>query len=322
METPELPLILLAGRDRRGATLPEGRPDLHLLRGYKAVELEIAGRPLLVRLLERLRECGGFGPVFVAGPARVYEPLQESLAGEFRLIDTDSDFGGNLRAALEEVRSLGFAGHVAVMTSDVLPDPGEMRQVLDDLERHQPCDFLMVECRADDAARLGASDWKRRYLIRPRGESAAVPTLPGHFVVADLGAVRLDLLYGIFELAYRTRNRPTSYRRAVIVRSVLAKLFAEDLKRLARLGRPGVTWELVWNGLVLIKKLVTTGIDQDEMEDRVRRMWIRWRHRRRHPERRGRVMIHDGLSLARDVDTEEEAREVQRLWESVASRAV
>ncbi len=107
------------------------------------------------------------------------------------------------------------------------------------------------------------------------------------------------------------------------MRSVLAKLLAEDLKRLAHLRRPGVTWDMVWNGLVLIKKMAAvTGVDQAEMEDRARRMWFRWSHRRRHPECRGRVMIHDGVSLARDVDTEEEAREITRLWESFESRAV
>lgn len=307
---PLLPLVLLAGRDRRGAPLPESGRGLHPLHGYKAMELEVAGRPLIVRLLEVLRASGAFGPIFVAGPAHVYA----ALAG-IELIDTDRDFGGNIRAALEEVRRRGIAGQVAFMTSDLLPDPGELRAALDDLERHQPCDFWMVQCRVRDAGALGASAWKPEYLIRPEGESAAVGTLPGHLIVADPRIMRLEILYRAFELAYRTRNRPVRYRLAVIVPGMLGTLLAADLERLFTLRRPGVTFDMLWNAIVLIRKLVTAGCGQREMEDRIRRTWVHAEHRRRHPERRGRVMLHDGLTLGRDVDTEEEAREISRQFE-------
>jgi hypothetical protein len=305
-----LPLVLLAGRDRKGAPLPEAGRDQHPLHGYKAVELEIAGRPLIERLLETLRDSGAFGPIFVAGPARVYAALRG-----VELIDTDRDFGDNIRAAIEGVRRRGLVGQVAFMTSDVLPDPGELRAALDDLERHQPCDFWTVECRVRDAGALGASGWKPKYLIRPEGEAEPVATLPGHLLVADPRIARLDVLYRAFELAYRTRNRPTRYRRRVVVSGLLGALLAADLKRLVTLRRPGVTFDMLWNGLALVRKLVTTGCGQREMEDRLRRIWVHADHRRRHPERRGRVMVHDGLTLGRDVDTEEEARELSRQFE-------
>lgn len=311
MATFELPLILLAGRDRRQFAPPEGRSDLHLLRGYKAMEIQIAGRPLIARLLELLRESGVRGEIFVAGPARVYRELEADVS----LVDTDGDFGENIRAAVEAVRGNGHAGHAAVMTSDVLPEPAELRAAFEDFERHQPCDFWMVLCRSDPK-KLGASAWKRRYYVRPEGESAAVDTLPGHLFVADPGVVRLDLLYTLFELAYRTRNRPTSYRRSLIVRSILVRLLAIDLKRLVTFKRPDVTRDMLWNGLVLLKKIVSAGgVDQREMEVRLRRIWVPSRLRRRHPERRGRVMIHDGVSLACDIDTEEEARQAARTAE-------
>jgi hypothetical protein len=314
MATFEQPLILLAGRDRRPSALPDGRADLHLLRGYKAMEVEIGGEPLIVRLLERLRDGGVRGPVFVAGPARVYA----DLAGEVRLVDTDGDFGENIRASLEAVRESGFQGQVAVMTSDVLPEADELQAALADFERHQPCDFWMVQCRAD-RQKLGASAWKPRYFLRPEGESGGVATLPGHLFMADPRNVRLDLLYTLFELAYRTRNRPTAYRRSVIVKGILMTLLASDLKRLATFRRPVITRDMLWNGLTLIKKTTApSGVGQREMEDRLRRIWVRASVRRRHPERRGRVMIHDGISLARDIDTEEEAREAARRLEEEA----
>lgn len=308
MATLELPLILLAGRDRRQTSLPDGVDDRHLLRGYKAMEVEIGGRPLIVRLLERLHEGGVRGPIFVAGPARVYR----ELAGEVRLVDTDGDFGENIRASLKAVREDGHRGHVAVLTSDVLPEADELRAAFDDFERHQPLDFWMLVCRAGDPAKLGASAWKPTYLLRPEGESEAAATLPGHLFMADPENLRLELLYSLFELAYRTRNRPTSYRRTVIVRSVLSTVFAIDFKRLVTFRRPIVTRDMLWNGLVLVKKIMSDrGVDQGEMEDRLRRIWVRSSFRRRHPGRRGRVMIHDGVSFARDIDTEEEAREAE-----------
>ena len=306
-----LPLILLAGRDRRRSAAPEARPDLHLLRGYKARELVIGGRPLILCLLERLRECGGFDPIFVAGPARLYEGLDPEL----RLVDTDGDFSENVRAGLEAVAAAGCDGLIGVMTSDLLPEPAELRAALDDLERHRPLDFWIVECRARSPEELGTSAWKRKYYIRPRGEETVVGTLPGHLFVADPKVIRLDLLYTLFEIAYRTRNRPTSYRRAVVVRNILATLLFKDLKRLLTLRVPNITYDMLWHGLVAMKKAVSHGIDQDEVENRLRRIWVRSSHRRRHPKRRGRVMILDGVSLARDIDTEEEARELTALLE-------
>ena len=56
MERETLPMIILGGRDRGTTVLPEEGRNKHLLRGYKAVDLEIGGRPLILILIERLRE--------------------------------------------------------------------------------------------------------------------------------------------------------------------------------------------------------------------------------------------------------------------------
>ncbi len=301
--TTPIPILLLAGRDRRKTSVPGGR---HVLGGYKAMELQVAGRPLIVHLIERLRETGAIDPIFVAGPAQVYAELAE----EVRLVDTDSTFGENIRAGLEAILTEYPDSQVACITTDVLPETDELRRLFDDFERHQPLNFWTVECRAEDDAALGSSAWKRRYLIRPEGEERVVPTLPGHLVIGDPNALRLDLLYRIFELAYRTRNRPTAFRLTYVVRNALAMLLGRDLKKLMALRVPNITWSMVVNGLVLLRKLVTTGIDQREMEERIHRVWVRSSHRRRHPERRGRVLVSDILSLGIDIDTEEEAQEI------------
>lgn len=310
-----IPILLLAGRDRRTTVVPGGG---HVLAGYKAMDLKIAGRPMIVHLIERLREAGGFNPIFVAGPAAVYAELFEYVPlggprGEHtavRLVDTDATFGENIRAGVEVILAEHPDSYLACITTDVLPEVAELRRLLDDFERHQPLHFWTIECRAEDDALLGRSAWKRRYRIRPEGEEKVVPTLPGHLIIVDPGALRLHLLYRLFELAYRTRNRPTTFRRVYVIRKSLGMLLAEDLKRLLRLRLPVITWGMVYNGLVVVKKLLTTGLDQREMEDRLYRIWVRTSYRRRHPERRGRVLVTDILSLGVDIDTEEEAEEI------------
>ena len=309
MTKSRLPLLLLGGRDRRRKKPhEETRGGQQVLRGYKAVELDVGGKPLIVRLLERLRACGAFAPIFVAGPAKIYESLKD----EVHLVDTDSGFGDNIRAGLQAIVAHQGEGRVAVMTTDVLPDPGELAEMVEDIERHQPWDFWCVQCRAEDLRELGASSWKPKYRILPEGETQAIATVPGHLVGADLRVFRMDLLYDIFELAYRTRNQPIGPRRRRMVRGALATLIREDAKRLVTLRRPGILWDMLFNCLALIRKLVGKGCPQREMEDRLRRMWVRWNHRHAYPERRGRVMITSGLSLGRDIDTEEEAREILR----------
>ena len=123
------PLVILGGRDHQSTVLPEGGRDKHLLAGFKAVEIEIGGRPIILHLIERLRACGAFDPIFIAGPAKVYEPLGTGA----RIIETDGTFGENLaacvRALIEQV-----PGQQAMFTTcDIVPDPEDLRRALDDL---------------------------------------------------------------------------------------------------------------------------------------------------------------------------------------------
>ena len=307
-----MPVVLLAGRDRGSTRLPEEGQDHHLLKGYKSLDLEVAGKPLIAELADRLKATGAFAPVWIAGPADLYQPLVDSglLAGA-RLVDTDGDFGQNLEAGVETARAAHPGQPLAVLTSDILPDPEELERTVDDYRRASPCDFWMGEIRIPkDLGRLGHSAWKPKYHLRPRGEPDGVPTLPGHLVIVDPDVIRLHLVYRIFDLAYRTRNRAISDRRWAIVRGALTVLLHEDLGRLLRGRLPVVTWEMLYHGLKLGTKLRRGAVDQEELEDRLRILWVDDRHRRRHPERRGRVAILDTLSLARDIDTVEEAREI------------
>ena len=67
---------------------------------------------------------------------------------------------------------------------------------------------------------------------------------------------------------------------------------------------------MLYHSLGLTRRLARGQATVEEFEVRVRRIFLRPEHRHRYPERRGRVPILDGLSLAKDIDTVEEAREL------------
>lgn len=307
MAIQAIPLVILGGRDRHRSVLPSAGEGQHPLRGYKAVDTRIGDRPLIEVLTQRLRATGVFDPIYLAGPRHVYEPLGMDV----RLIDTDGEFGENIRAALEAVAAGGWPRLLGITTCDILPTGADLRRALGDLESQPPFDFWFPQCRVpEDPSRLGSSAWKPRYLIQPTGEPKPVAILPGHLLVVDPQALRLELIYRIFDLAYRSRNRPVRFRRSMILRNVFWVLVAEDLRRLFSFRRPNLTWLVLSNGLRLAARLLAKNLSQHELEDRLRRIHVRNRHFRQYPERRGRMPILDVLSLARDIDTEEEAREI------------
>ncbi len=309
MTTTKMPLIILGGRDRKVTTLPEGGRDKKVLRGYKAVDLEIAGRRLIDILVGRVRESGLFDPIYIAGPSAIYADLMDQV----EMIETDGSLGQNLAACVEAMAREQPNRQVMFTTCDILPDPQELTSVLEDFRAHQPLDYWMAQIRVpEDLSQLGESSWKPKYYIQPPGEPAPVRVLPGHLLAVDPGLADTDLILRFFEGLYSTRNRPISARYVVIARQVLLKLFADDLRNLANLRWPSRTASVVVNCLVMARKLAAGMAEQRELEDRLRRIFIKPAHFKAHPKLRGRVTVIEGLSLAKDIDTEEEAREVAR----------
>jgi hypothetical protein len=302
-----LPLIVLAGSDRTPVVLPEGAHE-HALAGAKGIDIRIGGRPLIDLALERFAQSGLFEPIYVAGPVALYGEQR----GEVRVIDTDSTFGDNIQVALAAVRKRHPAQPVALTTCDVLADPEELEALLEDYRIHAPMDFWFPLVKVpEDLRRLGASAWKPQYPIRPFEGQPPVRVLPNHLVVVDPDALQLRLLFRCFELAYQSRNRPIGPRLWLMVRNVIAGLLARDLRLVLRGRAPVRTWTVISNGIQLARGLRSGRITQRELEDRLRKIFVRHSHRRAFPHRRGRVPLVDALSLAKDIDTEEEAAERQ-----------
>jgi len=307
MVAERIPIIILGGSDRRSAELPESGRDKHPLSGCKAVDILIDGRPMVEKVVQRLEASGCFGPIYLAGPARVYRAVDAAV----ERIDTDGSFGENIRASLEAVRVAHPGRPVSFITCDILPDADTLSGLMETYWEQAPCDLWFPLVRApEDPGALGAFAWKPVYRIVPREGEPALPILPGHWVVVDPEALRLDFLYRLFQIGYSTRNRPINRRRIAMVRGVLLELLYQDLRHLLGLRLPTLTWSVLGAGIPAATALREGRITRARLEDAMRRIFVKYRHRRRHPERRILVPLVEGLSLALDVDTVEEAREI------------
>ena len=306
------PLVLLAGSDSRPARLTEAGRGYRALTGHKAAELRIGGRPLVRCILDRLAESNRFSNLYVAGPARVYAGIVNGA----RLVDCSDRLEGNLRAAFEAVREDHPHGPIAFLASDILPDPETIRAVMDRYAHDAPCDvFFPLAEVPEDGVSLGPSDWKPQYRIRPDVDSRPSTILPGHLVIVDPDALRIGLVYRLIALSYRTRNRPIGGRGLTMLRGVLMTVLREDLRQLFTLGLPDLTAAVIADGAAVVMGLRSGNMTRERLERAVRRVVVSYGHRRRYPRRAVRIPILAGiLSLARDIDTEEEARAIGAEW--------
>jgi hypothetical protein len=305
MPVSALPIVVLAGSDPRPAALPADGRDKHPLAGYKGVDVRIGDRTLVETVVDRLRASGRFDPVYVAGPISAFERIQSDSS----LIDADGTFGQNIQTSVEALRSAHPGRPVAFITCDVLPEVETLQTLMDDYVRNAPCDLWCPLIHApEDRKRLGASAWKPAYRVVPREGVPAVGVLPGHLAVVDPDALRLNFLYRLFQLGYHTRNRPIDYRRGVMVRGVVLELLYQDLLHLFTLRAPTLTWSVLSVGIATARELQRGTVTRARLERALRKIFVTSRHRKRNPDRRVLLPIVEGLSLALDIDTEEEAR--------------
>jgi len=299
-----IPLIILGGSDRRPGELPPAGQGLHPLGGYKGVDIEIAGRPLIAHVIERLRTCSVFDPISIAGPRSVYSAAVPGVS----IVDVDGSVGHNIRIALQAVRQSYPSGPVAFTACDVVPEPAELARVTDDYRSGRRCDlwFPLIRVPADHR-QLGASAWKPEYVISGEDDGRQTNVLPSHLAIVDPDALRLGLLYTLFDIAYRTRNRTVERRRRAFLRSLLLDLLYHDVLHLLSLRVPRITWTVVANGLRVAHRLRNGTLTRGELERAIGRIILKAPHRARYPDRGVRLPVLEGLSLAKDIDTQEES---------------
>jgi hypothetical protein len=111
----------------------------------------------------------------------------------------------------------------------------------------------------------------------------------------------------VLRLIYGTRNRSIAYRRRVMLPSIIVELLYQDLRHILGLRLPNLTWSVLHSGLATVRALKAGTITRAQLEDAIRTIFVTARHRARYPERRVAMPLLEGLSLALDIDTEEEA---------------
>ena len=299
-----MPIVVLGGRDARVGAMPAGVHDKHALAGYKGVAIRIAGRALIDCVIERLERSGLFAPIYIAGPRSVYAEHRRGAT----VIDVAGSIDESIRAGVEAARREHPGSVLALTTCDVLPDVETLERLMAHYRRCAPCDGFLPMIRAPgNHAALGESAYKPTYRVVPREGDAAVEVLPCHLAVIDVEALRMNFIYRVVGLIYRTRNRPIAYRRRVMLRGIIFELLYQDLRHLLGLRLPNLTWTVLHSGLPVVRELKAGTIRRAHLEDAFRRVFVTARHRRRYPQRRLLMPVVEGLSLALDIDTEEEA---------------
>jgi molybdopterin-guanine dinucleotide biosynthesis protein A len=303
--TSLLPLIILAGGARESERIPD-EGDAHRLFGPKGATIRLGDRLLIDVVVERFRRSGAFGPIFIAGPRSAYGEAR----GGAEVIDTDADFGDNIRTSLDTVIERLNPEAVAFAACDVIPEAEDLERLLADYRRNAPLDFWFPLIQApEERESLGASAHKRQYRVIPEESETPTATLPGHLVVIRPDAIRLRFIYRALELAYRSRTRPVLTRSIYMLANVLLYLIWRDLRGLFFLRLPWMTIEVLWHSVVFSHRLGTGPIRQSQIERHLAGLFLRRLARRRSGVGRGRIPLVDALSMAKDIDTDLEARE-------------
>ena len=301
------PLVVLAGSDPQPVELTEAGRGLNPISGYKGVILLADGQPLVRCLLERLAVSNRFSELYIAGPAQIYSRLTQGAS----LIECDGRIESNLRAAFHAVRENHPYGPIAFITCDVLPDARVIGEAMDRYAEAAPCDVFcpLVEL-PNLVGALGASAWKPRYRVRAEARAAPQDILPGHLIIVDPDALRLNFVLQLVRLSYRTRNRPLGERHWTLRRGLLGHALWEDLRLLLTLRVPELTAALIADGAAVAMGLRSGNMTTEQIARAVRQVVVSYHHRRRYPQRRVHLpILTEALSLACDIDTEEEALE-------------
>ncbi len=301
-----IPIVILGGSDRRPSRMPAEGRDKHPLSGFKGVDLRIGGKPVIEIVLDRLEACGAFGPIFVAGPASVYATIESRAI----LIDTNDTFGRNIGKAVTEVSARHSGTAIAFTTCDILPDVEVLTAAMAEWNLGKPFDLWYPMIRVPrDRALLGASAWKPVYRAVPERGQPEVELLPGHLLVAEPEAIRLRFVDRLLDAGYRTRNRSVLYRLVVLVGGLAGGILVQDLLHVLGGRLPTLTRDTIGAGIATGVKLRKGRATIADLEGALRRIFVKRRHRDRYPDRRVALPLLEGLSLALDIDTEEEARE-------------
>ncbi|MFD2095164.1 hypothetical protein ACFSJ3_04145 [Corallincola platygyrae] len=302
-----IPVVILGGKDQRPAKLPDEVEDKRALSAYKGMAIRIDGQPIISLIIQRLRASKAFGPIYIAGPSDIYQPVSD-LA---HIIDTDGQLDENVDNALQTMALFHPDRAIAFFACDVLPTPENLVELVKLYRETGRSDIFFPLVRVPPTPeQLGSSDWKPRYQVIPAGEEQPTQVLPGHLLIIRPNSLRLRLIFTLTRLAYQTRNRGIEYRKSAMIRGALWFLIKEDFKQLTKFKLPHLTATVISNAIAGARELASGTVSQRKLERRIRKIVVKARHRVTHRGPTVFFPVVDALELAKDIDTYEEVEEL------------
>lgn len=302
-----MPLIILAGGAARGA-VPSGVHAEEMLAGIKGAMRLPNGRLLADEVARRFLETGRFAQPILIGPRQAYE----ELATDYEIVDAVGSLAISLSRTVATMRNwIGLHAPVAVSTCDILPTATEITTLLE--RGYDPvCGCLFWGQLVDaEPAMLGASAWKPSYGFRD--ETGQMRNMyPGHLVILRPEALRFDVAIRLLHLAYTYRNRPLADRVAGMLLHSLGMLLWQDLRRVARLRAPGLTFTIPYHCLRAYYAYRRQRLTIADFERAFTATFIHADHRHRAGDRATVFAATDIRSFAKDLDTRAEFDEAVR----------
>ncbi len=303
-----LPLIILAGSDKRRGAVPD---DLHadeMLGGPKGHKPLRSGRCLVEELVHRAQESECFSDIVVVGPRQQYD-------GKIScdLIDVEGSLVRTLQCVFETIQSrFDVREPIALSSCDIFPSASDFQTLLkDSYGPHRESQFWwqLIDATAEQ---MGASHWKPAYHLPEAPGQPEKRLYPGHVVVARVEALRVRLANRLLQLAYRYRNRMLRKRFLGITLRMLGTLVAEDFRNLASGKLPTLTFSVPYHGLSAYFKYQRRHLTVRDFEQAVSHVML---HRSFQHSANGRPVvcsISPLVSFAKDIDTFAELQELDQ----------
>lgn len=298
--TEPIPILILAGSDRRRGPV---HPELHaddMLSGYKGALPLPWGKCVAAELVDRFRATGRFADPLIVGPRSVYGSLVDC-----EIIDVEGTLVDTLRSVRRHTaRRIPAGTPIAVSACDILPTPREISRLLETgYDSHPGCGFWWQMITAEPGE-LGASAWKPRYAIQAEDGATPQTAYPGHLVIYRPEQLRVDLLIRLLALAYRYRNRPLSKRVLPMLARGVGMLAMQDLRNLTIGQLPVLTFSIPWHILSAYAEFRRQSLTVSSFERHLGRILLHRRFRR--AERPVVVTLSNILSFAQDIDSRAE----------------
>ncbi len=301
-----LPILILAGSDRRSGPLPPGMTREEMLSGFKGARPLPNGRCLAGELIERVRDSGPFADPILLGPQQVYGDLVDC-----EVVSVE----GNLPMTLAVLRDLlrhrfDPLAPVAICACDVLPAAEELRELMRTGYEPMAGALFWGEFIVAEPTDMGASSWKPAYAFRPTPSDAPLNMYPGHLFVVRGGALRMRLTNHLLQLAYRHRNLELRKRLRPMILRGLGRLIIEDFRNLFRLQAPSLAVGIPYHCLRAYRKYRRGELSVADFCNAVAQLLLHRDYRRAATFPPVQFALTPLVSFAKDLDTEVEMQEL------------